>query len=154
MRLVGLGRSVFATIAIAMVVVACGDDDKPVPKSTVQEMLDECTPFNSFDFRSELDFDTGDRIVKLRRVSNSSKNKSDDTIDTAHDFQEQSGTFKIDEMNHLVHVEMEGVTSTFVMSEPGDGLQCVLIDGTPESANLTLSWFGTSVPPEEPPDRN
>jgi hypothetical protein len=152
MHNVGLSRSVLATIAIAMVVAACGDDDKPAPKSTVQEMLDECTPFNSFDFRSELDFDTGDNTVKLRRLSNSQKNKSDDTIDTDHDFQKQSGTFKIDEVNHHVHVEMEGATSTFVMSEPGDGLQCVLIDGTPESANLTRSWFGTPSPPESDPD--
>ena len=145
-------RSLFVVVALATVVSRCDNSDGDESKRTTQDILDDCWPFTSFDDRSELDFVSNGKL-ELIRVSGSPKNKSTDTIDSAPDVLKTAGTFQVDEAHHLVRFIIDGKSSTYIVNEPADGMQCILISGSANAANLTLSWFGTPSPPEpDPPE--
>lgn len=140
---------VFFAASILIIAVWGCSRDVTAPS---RDALESCSPFRSFDNKKEMDFDFRHDMVRLRTVTASPSNAPSDDVDSASDTRTTTGTFTLNETQHTIKIETDGVASTYVVSQPGDQLQCILASGSLESANLVLSWYG--VPPTDDSDSN
>jgi hypothetical protein len=141
-----------ATLLILVYIGYASHSDHAADSNTLnptRDLIDECTPFTSYDGKSALDFSLSNSSVTLQTVRVSPRNKLDDVVYTAADVARITGTFKINESEHVVTVSVEKIDESFLVIGPSYSLQeCVLISGTPESANMKASWFGTPPSPD------
>ena len=107
---------------------------------TLADLLDDCSPFESFDGVQTLEFDRAHKTVTLREAVGDER-KSGALL--AEQPQTTPGTWTADEATRTVVVDLASIPTTYVLVVPPSRTQCILAHGTIGSVDLQASWFGS-----------
>jgi hypothetical protein len=114
------------------------DQQEPTKPRTVAQLLDDCSPFQSFDGLRTLEFDAVAHTVELREAVGDERNAL-----LAEHPQTTQGTWTADEATRTVVVNLASIPTTYILVVPPSQAQCILAHGPVGSADLQASWFGT-----------
>ena len=117
---------------------AVSEQQEPTNPRTIAQLLDDCSPFQSFDGVQTLEFDRAHYTVELREAVGDERNAL-----LAENPQTTQGTWTADEATRAVVVNLASIPTTYILVVPPNQIQCILAHGPIGSADLQASWFGT-----------
>jgi hypothetical protein len=109
------------------------------------EWLDYCSPFQALDGQRMLTFTVADHSVIAAQSREGETAKGAFLADHP---KEIKGVWLAEEETNRVTVEIEGTKSEYTLLVPFGKDQCILVSGSPSSADLTDSMFGIPYFPE------
>ena len=115
-------------------------EQEPVKPRTISDLIDDCSPFESFDGVQTLEFDAAAHTVMLREAVGDERKKG--ALFAEHP-QITPGTWNADEAARTVVVDLASIPTTYVLVIPPSRPQCILAHGTIGAADIQASWFGT-----------
>ncbi len=121
---------------------ASGQQDQeqhPTKSKTMADLLDDCSPFESFDGVRTLEFDAAAHTVMLNEAVGDERTKG--ALFAEHP-QVTQGTWTADETRTVV-LDFASIPTTYILVIPPSGMQCILARGTTDAVNLQTSWFGS-----------
>jgi len=124
-------------------------EQEPAKSKTIADLLDDCSPFESFDGVQTLEFDAAAHTVILNEAVGDERTKG---VLFAEHPQVTEGKWTAGEATRTVVLDLASIPTTYILVIPPNRMQCILARGTTDAANLQSSWFGSL--PESPGSSN
>jgi len=115
-------------------------EQEPTRPKKIADLLDDCSPFRSFDGVQTLEFDGAAHTVMLNEAVGNERKKG--ALFAEHP-RITPGTWTADETSRTVVLDFASIPNTYVLVIPPSGTQCLLAHGTIGTTDLQSSWFGS-----------